>query len=232
MTARPPYADARLDHLVLATPDLDRTVADVAEATGVPPAEGGRHLGHGTRNFLYGLGGGALGDGAYLEIVGPDPEQPAPRGPRWFGIDALTSARLVNWAVRVDGIAERVAYARTQGHDPGEPVSMSRRTPEGALLGWQLTYPQPRGRSGFDGLLPFLLDWGTSTHPTQRGLPPLPLLSFEAGHPDPDAVRAGLDALRAGAVAPRITAAPQPYLRAVVEGRRGRVSFGRGVLPS
>ncbi|MDQ8701765.1 VOC family protein [Streptomyces sp. LHD-70] len=45
--------------LVLATPDLDDTVAEVTAATGVAPAEGGRHLGYGTRNFLYGLAGEA-----------------------------------------------------------------------------------------------------------------------------------------------------------------------------
>ncbi|MDI3421456.1 VOC family protein [Streptomyces luteolus] len=225
---------AELDHLVLATPDLDHTVAEVTAATGVAPAEGGRHLGYGTRNFLYGLGPvspiltgrRAPGSGAYLEIVGPDEEQPAPRGPRWFGIDALDGPRLVAWAARVDGIAERVAYARARGYDPGEPVSMARRASDGSSLAWRLTLPGP------ERLLPFLLDWGAAVHPSERGLPVLPLLSFEAGHPDPEAVRAGLDALCAGAAAPRVTSAPRPYLRAVVEGPRGRVGFGRGVVPS
>ncbi|MFM9367137.1 VOC family protein [Streptomyces sp. Da 82-17] len=224
-----------LDHLVLATPDLGSTVAEVAAATGVAPAEGGRHVGHGTRNFLYGLGssepggGSGLGGGAYLEIVGPDPEQPDPEGPRWFGIDTLDGPRLVHWAARVDGIAAAVACARDRGYDPGEPVGMSRRTPDGGSLAWQLTFPQPHG---LGGLLPFLLDWGTAVHPTRRALPQLPLLVFEAGHPDPGAVRAGLDALGAGAVAPRVAAAPEPYLRAVVEGRHGPVVLAAGVVRS
>ena len=41
--------------------------------------------GMGTTNFLIGLGAGA-----YLEIIGPDPDQPQPVGGRWFGIDRLT----------------------------------------------------------------------------------------------------------------------------------------------
>jgi integrase len=43
----------------------------------------------GTANFLIGLGAGA-----YLEIIGPDPDQPQPVGGRWFGIDRLTAPRI------------------------------------------------------------------------------------------------------------------------------------------
>ena len=64
-----------IDHLVYATPDLPATVAQVARLTGVAPTEGGRHPGWGTRNYLL-----SLGERVYLEIVGPDEEQPPPPG--------------------------------------------------------------------------------------------------------------------------------------------------------
>ncbi|HKC19086.1 MAG TPA: VOC family protein, partial [Candidatus Dormibacteraeota bacterium] len=51
-----------LDHLVLATPDIQSTVDWVAETLGIRPIPGGQHLGVGTRNFLLGLG-----SGQYLE---------------------------------------------------------------------------------------------------------------------------------------------------------------------
>lgn len=216
--ARTDRAPAALDHLVYATPDLDRTVAEVTELTGVRPVGGGSHPGRGTRNLLLGLGGGA-----YFEIIGPDPEQPAPAGPRWFGIDALTGPRLVTWAARVTGIAARVAEARARGVDPGGPVAMARRTPDGARISWRLTPPGT-------GLMPFLLDWGDTPHPSGGGLPVLPLVSLRATHPDPGAARRELAALGVRWPGERIAAGPAAGLTAVLEGRHGRVSFGRGAV--
>lgn len=213
-------APAVLDHLVYATPDLDRTVAEVAELAGVRPVPGGSHPGRGTRNHLLGLGGGA-----YFEIIGPDPEQPAPDGPRWFGIDALTRPRLLTWAVRVGDIAERVARARARGYDPGDPVAMARRTPDGGRIAWRLT---PPGTGS--GLAPFLLDWGRTPHPSGSGLPELALVSLRATHPDPGAARAEWAALGARWPGGPVTAGPAVQLTAVLEGRFGPVAFGRGAV--
>ncbi|WP_433256536.1 VOC family protein [Streptosporangium sp. CA-135522] len=176
-----------LDHLVYATPDLDGTVREVAAMTGVRPVEGGRHVGRGTRNYLLGLGGRR-----YLEIVGPDPGQPEPELARPFGIDGLAAARLVTWAVRSADLEETVAAARRSGYDPGEISPLSRRTPDGELLEWRLTWPHEGNR---DGLVPFLIDWGSTVHPADRGLPVAELTSFTALHPDPRAVAADLAAL-------------------------------------
>lgn len=54
---------------------LTQAVASFAGLTGVQPVSGGSHQGMGTTNFLVGLGAGA-----YLEIIGPDPNQPQPPG--------------------------------------------------------------------------------------------------------------------------------------------------------
>ncbi|WP_407553765.1 VOC family protein [Streptomyces sp. Pv4-95] len=210
---------AVLDHLVYATPDLDRTVAEVAELTGVRPAPGGSHPGRGTRNHLLGLGGGA-----YFEIIGPDPEQPAPDGPRWFGIDALSGPELVTWAVRVTGIASSVAHARAHGYDPGDAVAMSRRAPDGGRIAWRLTPPCAGG-----GRTPFLLDWGDTQHPSDAPLPELPLVSLTASDPEPDAVAGRLAALGARWPGQPLTSGPGG-LTAVLAGRQGPVAFGRGAV--
>ncbi|KPI18436.1 Glyoxalase-like domain containing protein [Actinobacteria bacterium OK074] len=172
---------ATLDHLVLATPDLAATVAEFTRRTGVTPAPGGVHVGFGTRNHLVGLGGTG-----YLEIVGPDPEQPEPQGPRPFGIDDLPSARTITWAISPPDLDAAVAAALAGGHDPGPVQSMSRRRPDGTLLKWRLTQGSSTHPSG---LVPFLIDWGTSPHPSTADLPVTPLLSLSASTPDPAAIR-------------------------------------------
>ena len=203
-----------LDHLVLAAPDLGAAVRAFAERTGVEPARGGSHVGLGTANYLVDLGAGG-----YLEIIGPDPEAPDPEAPRPFGIDELTDARLVAWAVRTDDIEALVAQARDGGYDPGEPRAMSRRTADGELLEWRLT--SLRADYG-DGLVPFLIDWGESAHPTSRGLPSAPLRDLHGTHPDPASVRPALVAMR---VDLRIRIGEVAALTAVVDGAAGPVEL-------
>ena len=167
-----------LDHLVYAAPDLTEAVAHVTELTGIAPVRGGSHVGLGTANYLAGLG-----RDAYLEIIGPDPGQPAPEQPRPFGIDDLTEPKLVTWSVHPADFDAAIAAAREKGYDPGEVAEMSRRTADDELLTWRLTPPGALG-----GLAPFLIDWGSTPHPASRDLPVIPLLMMTGVHPDPGAV--------------------------------------------
>jgi hypothetical protein len=173
-----------LDHIVWAVPDLAAGVAEFERRTGVRPAPGGSHTGVGTANHLVGLGGSS-----YLEVIGPDPAQPEPAAPRPFGLDALTAPRVVTWCVRPHDLDAAIAAAVAGGYDPGPPRSMSRRRPDGVVLSWRLT------QSGADpdaGLVPFLIDWQDSVHPTRGDLPVVGLAEMYAEHPDPPAVRARL----------------------------------------
>lgn len=201
-------AGRHLDHLVLATPDLAGAVARFAALTGVAPAQGGSHTGLGTANFLVGLGGAA-----YLEIVGPDPAQDTPIRPRPFGIDDLVETRLATWAVHPPDVDAVIAAARAAGHDPGDAFAMSRLTPTAETLRWRLTPDR--------GVVPFLIDWGDTPHPTTRGLPAVRLESFTLGHPDPALVRARLGALGLDVAVDR---AERPSLAAEFTTPRGVVS--------
>ncbi len=196
-----------------ATPDVDATVDDLERTLDVRASPGGRHVGIGTHNALL-----SFGDGSYLEIIGPDPAQPPPAAPRPFGIDGSTGPALVAWAVRVTGIHEAVRRARAAGWDPGEVVDLSRLTPSGDTLRWRLTFAQPH----LGGVVPFLIDWGDSTHPSTTSATGVRLLGFEVRHPDVAAVQQALAAL--GASVP-VAPAPTPGLRAALQGPAGRLDL-------
>lgn len=198
-----------LDHLVYAGPNLEEAVARVAELTGVTPVRGGSHVGLGTANHLADLGAGA-----YLEVIGPDPDQPEHIGPRPFGIDQLTAPALVTWAARVEGIEEAIAGARERGYDPGDAFEMSRATDDGEVLTWRLT-----GAGGLDGLAPFLIDWGSTPHPTTRGLPSIPLLMVTGVHPEPAAVESAVRTLGMDMLVRRDS---KPGLVAVLQSSAGK----------
>ncbi len=147
-----------IDHLVYATPDLDETVETLRNDCGIDLIAGGPHIGRGTRNYLAGLG-----DGRYLEVIGPDPDQGRPTVPRPFGIDDIDEARLVTWCARpsrpLDEVAVRV---RAAGYDLGTIMEMSRRRPDGVLLEWELTVRPGKPHA----LIPFCINWGATPHPT------------------------------------------------------------------
>ena len=199
-----------IDHLVYATPELAPTVRDLGSRLGIELTPGGRHVGLGSMNFLA-----VLGSGAYLEVLGPDPDAPAHNPP--FGLAGLTEPRLATWAVRVPDLAGAVKRARAAGYDPGEIRSMSRRREDGVLLEWRLAYPE--SDTG-DGVVPFLIDWGDSPHPSAGAASGVELLSFTAEHPRPDLITAKLAAL---GVSLAVTEGPRPALRAVLRSPAGEV---------
>jgi hypothetical protein len=177
-----------LDHLVLATPDIAATAEWLADRTGVVASEGGPHVGRGTRNRLC-----SFGD-TYLEIIGPDPEQPEPPEPRSFGIDTLSDARLITWAARRTDLTTVVAAGSSVGLSYTVPLAMRREAP-GVTLDWHLSLP------AFDtegGLLPFFIDWGSSPHPAASAAPGLRVTGIHGQHPQPERISALLTALGEG----------------------------------
>jgi Glyoxalase-like domain len=182
-----------IDHLVLAGPDLDGLVAWFVAVSGVDPAPGGAHVGLGTRNALVGLGGST-----YLELVGPDPDQPEPDAPRPFGVDELEEPRLVTWCLRPTiPLGEAVEVTRRHGWDPGSIAAMSRRRPDGELLRWRLTL---RPMVPEVAAVPFFIDWLDSEHPTASLPMAVALTSLTVSHPDPDRLASLLAALGAAGV--------------------------------
>ncbi|MPY91605.1 MAG: VOC family protein [Acidimicrobiia bacterium] len=201
-----------VDHIVYAARDLPAAVEDLAAQLGVRAAPGGQHVGRGTRNFLL-----SLGDGPYLEVIGPDPDQPEPPAARPFGVDTLAADHLVGFAVKCADIPGAVARSRAGGYDPGDEHEMARATPDGALLEWKLTLGP-----GFDGLVPFLIDWMATPHPSATNPGGATLVGLRGEHPEPAGVRAALDAL---GVELDVAEGPAPALVATLDTPRGRVEL-------
>jgi len=205
---------SRIDHLVLAVPDLEDGVKHVHELLGIRAEPGGRHPAWGTRNALL-----ALGPRVYLEIVGPDPDRDTPDPPTLFGLDRIEGPRLVTWAARTRDLEGSLAEAAAAGLALGRVMEGSRQTPAGGLLTWRLTDPavMPAG-----GLVPFLIDWGRTEHPAGT-LPWAGRLTELRGlHPDPAEVRRSLQAL--DLLLP-VEPAPSPGLVARISTQEGDVEL-------
>ena len=205
---------ARVDHLVWATPDLDEGIRELERLTGVRASPGGKHPSWATHNALL-----ALGPGIYLEILAPDPSVPRPPA----------NGRSVSTG------------STARGSSPGPPASRtsktaSRRSPKPASTSatsspaaacaptaspseWRLTSPRAMLEAG---VVPFLIDWGTSPHPSETAAPGLALVALAIEHPEPDHLRRLLTPF---ALDLPIHRASAPALVATIDSPRGRLEL-------
>lgn len=203
-----------LDHVVVGVPDLESSVNNFAKALGATPSFGGRHESIGTHNAILPLRGGH-----YLELIAPDPSSPnPPLGVPW-GLETLKEPRLITWAAATQDIDGAVEHAKSAGYDPGTVVEVARDTPEGERLTWRLTIsPNFAG----DGLVPFLIDWGSAPHPSGTSEAVCSIEGFAAEHPDPESVRGMLGAL---GVALEVEPGEVPRLRGTLVGPDGSIEL-------
>ncbi|PIE15754.1 MAG: polyphosphate kinase [Rhodobacterales bacterium] len=134
-----------LDHIVVAARRLDEGVAWVEQSLGVQMSGGGEHPLFGTHNRLLRLGA------AYLEVIAINPVAPAPKRPRWFGLDVFSGPpRLVSWVLRSDDLHRDLDSSPVE---TGEVLALQRGD-----LRWSMTCSasgvQPLGNS-----YPPILEW-------------------------------------------------------------------------
>jgi hypothetical protein len=171
----------RIDHLVYSVPDLGAAVAELEQRLGVAATPGGRHAGQGTCNAVLGLG-----PTMYLEILGPDPEQPKPTQPRWLGVDDVDTPRIVTWVATGSPLQALAADAQHNGVPLGRVLHGGRKRPDGVEITWQVTDPR---QVVADGLVPFFIDWGDTPHPAQSAAQGVQLTALRGEHPDVQEVR-------------------------------------------
>lgn len=194
---------ARLDHLVVVAESLSDAAVRVERFLGVPLALGGKHPTMGTHNRLL-----RLGSDAYLEVVAADPAAEHPGRPRWYQLDddaqrarLQQGPRLVHWVVQVDA----PEGAEELGFEVGRWEPFQRGS-----FSWKLTV-RPDGALEADGVVPSLIAWEGSAHPSQA-LPDVgcTLVALELVHPRAEQVQSTLNVLglptRCAPGAPLLTA--------------------------
>lgn len=204
------------DHLVLGCRTLDEGARWLEARLGLAPDPGGRHPGFGSHNRLL-----SLGEGLYLEMLAPDPSQPAPERARLFGLDdPATRERLahgpalLHWVVRVR-TPELLDATRD---DPvaasvGRIVTMTRDA-----LSWRIALREDGHVP--PGGLPTPIDWGPSPHPCTR----LPDRGVRLLRADVSVTPDALNWLGGRMNDPRFSlhAADRPRLQATLRGPDGR----------
>ncbi len=165
-----------LDHIVYCVPDLKIAMAAFSEKFGIPIPFGGQHLTQGTHNAIMNLG-----EGCYLEFLAIDKFNTSIQAPRWMGIDLLESQKITRWALKTKNIFADAVVLKQADFTHHEIKKGSRKTPDGNTLKWELIVPL--GKPEVD-VLPFMVDWKDSIHPTVN-LPDIcKLKAIRLTHPD------------------------------------------------
>jgi len=201
-----------VDHLIFFSPDLESGMDYIEERLGTRPVPGGRHPDLGTHNALLGLG-----PECYLEVMAPDPDNPRPARPEELGIGPIAKPRLATWILRAENIEE--VRAQAEGIGLGEIQHGSRDNPDGTRLSWRITTPFvfPQG-----GVVPFLISWGDTPHPSTM-LPQVgSLVGLVVEHPDPEAVRHAFERLEVDVPVAR---GGKPRLVALIDTAQGSVEL-------
>jgi Glyoxalase-like domain len=213
-SAKQETAPKLLDHILVGSPDLEKGIAFIEERTGVRAAFGGVHPGAGTQNALL-----SLGRNRYLEIIAPDPQQPASADMR--NLRKLEEPALVGWAQHPGDIEAFAQRLKGEGVEVIGPKPGSRRRPDGRVLNWKtLALKDDAG-----GLFPFFIEWGAGTiHPSVDAPEGCSLELFEAITKEQDLLplrrRAGQLNLDL-----KFSAGHTAHLHAIVAGPKGRLDI-------
>lgn len=197
------------DHFIWGVPNLQEGMAYFEQLTGVRPVIGGSHPGRGTKNALV-----SFGDGTYLELMGPDPEQDsfAPARDRLPEIIAsLDAPSLLTVILRSNDLDALAVKAEKAGIEFHGPEAVSRQQPNGDVLSWRLGFTFD---TGYGLLAPVYIDWQDCVHPSSTAPGGIELLNIEMHHPEADALRRFYQAL---GVELTVRKADRPGLQALIK---------------
>ncbi len=167
----------QIDHIVLTVSDLQNTMNLFQNTYGIQTQHGGQHKEFGTHNALVNLG-----NGVYLEILAPDPNNEAFAGKRWMGADLSQNPVVSRWALKSSDLENDQSILSKFNKKYGDIIEGSRQKTDGNMLRWKMIKPLP---SPLVDIVPFMVDWTDSdSHPTDSLPVACQLHSIEFGHPE------------------------------------------------
>ncbi len=177
-----------LDHLIYVCANLKEGMDEIEHLLGIRPVFGGQHPQYGTHNGLL-----SLGESTYLEIIAHDPTLPLPK--RGAFVDIATTARshLATWAYRTEDIQTAAQSIHDAGIAIGDIEAGKREQSDGSTLKWHLTDPYVML---IEGAIPFLISWGSTTHPASIAPSGGQLVDFWIEHPEPINIQQVLSAFK------------------------------------
>jgi len=95
----------------------------------------------------------------------------------------------------------------------------SRHRPNGVQVSWRFTDPS---KAVADGVVPFIIDWGDTPHPSQSAAKGATLISLRAEHPNPQYAERLLLAVGLNF---SVRKAERQAVIATIDGPRGRVEL-------
>jgi hypothetical protein len=140
-----------IDHLIIATPDLDGAVAQLRRRLGIEAGGGGVHPGLGTANRLAWFGD------SYIELI--DVTNGARAATSWLGGPTLRlieerGGGFVGYALRSDDLDADLTRVKAGGSTLAGPEPGQRERPDGAVVRWRLAVPSLVGPTA----PPFLIE--------------------------------------------------------------------------
>lgn len=118
-----------LDHIVLATYNIDVGMQQFEQMTGVRPIFGGKHKSGYTQNAIV-----SLGDDLYIEILAPQDTEKARSGMKHF--DKYQQITPLGWAINTDNIQTTHNNLKSFGYKTGKVKTSSRAEPGKATVVW------------------------------------------------------------------------------------------------
>lgn len=177
----------KIDHIVYAVKDLEKSVESFKKATNLQVFYGGEHPDRGTHNAIL-----RIGDKTYLEFLAKKKSTESVHNQTWMGLDLFQEDKITRWALASDNVEQEATFLKKYDEGLAKIVIGSRASNDGAMLNWLMTsaLPTPEVEPA-----PFLIDWKNSNHPT-KGLPlECKMKSFTIEHPQSELIKKLLEKL-------------------------------------